>query len=145
MRDEKEERKKQARSNKQTRQSNTAHPRQSLFLEKYMYTDMYIHVHVANNVYTFRLGRYGNLVSGDYKSHVDEFLSTPHSLTEFSVEIEKLRSISSEISGLDDVAFFDMVRLECSDIKTSLLTSASELLTQLVQQLARDHVEDSMR
>ena len=34
MRDEKEERKKQARSNKQTRQSNTAHPRQLLFLEK---------------------------------------------------------------------------------------------------------------
>ena len=34
MRDEKEEQKKQARSNKQTRQSNTAHPRQSLFLEK---------------------------------------------------------------------------------------------------------------
>ena len=34
MRDEKEERKKQAKSNKQTRQSNTAHPRQSLFLEK---------------------------------------------------------------------------------------------------------------
>ena len=34
MRDEKEERKKQARSNKQTRQSNTEHPRQSLFLEK---------------------------------------------------------------------------------------------------------------
>ena len=34
MRDEKEERMKQARSNKQTRQSNTAHPRQSLFLRK---------------------------------------------------------------------------------------------------------------
>ena len=34
MRDEKEERKKQARSNKQTRQRNTAHPRQSLFIEK---------------------------------------------------------------------------------------------------------------
>ena len=35
MRDEKEERKKQARSNKQTtRQSNTAHLRQSLFLRK---------------------------------------------------------------------------------------------------------------
>ena len=34
MRDEKEGRKKQARSNKQTRQSNTAHPRQSLFQRK---------------------------------------------------------------------------------------------------------------
>ena len=45
MRDEKEERKKQARSNKQTRQSNTAHPRQSLFLEKMscLRWDMYIH------------------------------------------------------------------------------------------------------
>ena len=32
MRDEKEGRKKQARSNKQTRQSNTAHPRQSRFV-----------------------------------------------------------------------------------------------------------------
>ena len=34
MRDEKEERRKQARSNKQTRQRNTAHPRQSLFPRK---------------------------------------------------------------------------------------------------------------
>ena len=42
MRDEKEGRKKQARSNKQTRQSNTAHPRQSLFLRKmsYVYTSV---------------------------------------------------------------------------------------------------------
>ena len=34
MRDEKERRKKQARSSKHTRQSNTVHPRQSLFLRK---------------------------------------------------------------------------------------------------------------
>ena len=48
MRDENEERKKQARSNKQTRQSNTAHPRQSLFLEKMscLRWDSNPHVHV---------------------------------------------------------------------------------------------------
>ena len=52
MRDEKEERKKQARSNKQTRQSNTAHSRQSLFL-KYMfvcnikYSCIWSHVHAS--------------------------------------------------------------------------------------------------
>ena len=46
MRDEKEERK-EASKVKQTRQSNTAHPRQSLFLEKmsYMYIYMNNHVH----------------------------------------------------------------------------------------------------
>ena len=38
MRDEKEERKKQARSNKQTRQGNTAHPRQSLWNEPNIYS-----------------------------------------------------------------------------------------------------------
>ena len=40
MRDEKEEKMKQARSNKQTRQSNTAHPR-----HMYMYTCMYLYIH----------------------------------------------------------------------------------------------------
>ena len=43
MRNEKEERTKQARSNNQTRQSNTAHPRQSLFLRKmYVTAKLYI-------------------------------------------------------------------------------------------------------
>ena len=37
-----DERKKQARSNKQTRQSNTAHPRQSLFLYMYMNNHVYV-------------------------------------------------------------------------------------------------------
>ena len=43
MRNEKEERTKQARSNNQTRQSNTAYPRQSLFLRKmYVTAKLYI-------------------------------------------------------------------------------------------------------
>ena len=42
MRDEKEERKKQARSNKQTRQSNTAHPRHASSHCIYMYMYMYL-------------------------------------------------------------------------------------------------------
>ena len=65
MRDEKEERKKQARSNKQTRQSNTAHPRQSLFLEKmsclgYMYMCMYMYVSQQrdNLEYTYTIYMY---------------------------------------------------------------------------------------
>ena len=57
--------KKQARSNKQTRQSNTAHPRQSLFLRKisclgwdsnmYMYMYMYI-VHVLRLTFFYGTG-----------------------------------------------------------------------------------------
>ena len=55
MRDEKEERKKQARSNKQTRQSNTAHPRQSLMHHKHLasweFTFLDFHVHTCIQYY----------------------------------------------------------------------------------------------
>ena len=49
MRDEKELRKKEASKVKQTRQSNTAHPRQSLFLRKMscLRWDMYMLSHVT--------------------------------------------------------------------------------------------------
>ena len=76
---------------------------------------------------------------------MNQFLSSPHSLAEFKEEIDKLRSLSSDISGLDDVIFFDMVQLDCSDIKTGLLKRASDLLSQLVQQLASDHYSESQR
>ena len=47
MRDEKEEIKKQARSNKQTRQSNTAHPRQS---EKNEHVHVYMYMNAKVNI-----------------------------------------------------------------------------------------------
>ena len=67
MRDEKEARKKQARSNKQTRQSNTAHPRQSLFRaasggtrthdtlysrQSALPTELHVHVHHGRYIYS---------------------------------------------------------------------------------------------
>lgn len=76
---------------------------------------------------------------------MDQFLSSPHTLAEFRDEIDKLRSLCTEISGLDDVVFFDMVQLDCTDIKTGLLRRANELLSQLVQQLASDHFSESQR
>ena len=91
------------------------------------------------------LGCYDNLVSGGYQSDVEVFLSSPHSLSEFRGEIEKLRTLISEISGLDDVVFFEMVQLDCSDVKTGLLRRAGELLQLLVQQLAANHIADSQR
>ena len=76
---------------------------------------------------------------------MEEFLSSPRSLSEFKGEIEKLRDVISEITGLDDMVFFDMVQLDCSDIKTGLLSHANEFLSQLVHQLASDHVSDGQR
>ena len=52
MRDEKEERKKQVRSNKQTKQSNTAYPRQSLFLH------VHVHVYKINSALSYHISLY---------------------------------------------------------------------------------------
>ena len=90
-------------------------------------------------------GRYDNLISGEYQSHVDTFLSSSHTLAEFQEEIEALRKLSSEISSLDDVVFYDMVQLECSDIKTALLQSVNDLMIRLIEQLASDHCNDNLR
>ena len=56
MRDEKEGRKKQARSNKQTGQSNTAHPRQSLFLDRALYQLSYMYVKFPCTVHVLKSG-----------------------------------------------------------------------------------------
>ena len=54
MRDEKEERKKQARANKLTRQSNTAHPRQ------YMYTRIWANI-IIKPYLEHNITHYGNM------------------------------------------------------------------------------------
>ena len=71
-------RKKQARSNKQTRQSNTAHPRQSLFLEKMsclgwdsnpghsMYMDTHTHQHCIINLHSIVRSISTSLTSAEY-------------------------------------------------------------------------------
>lgn len=73
------------------------------------------------------------------------FLSSSHTLSEFEPEIEKLRGLVSDISGLDDVLFYDMIQLDCSDVKTGLLRRAEDLLSLLVHQLATDHITDNQR
>ena len=69
--------------------------------------------------------------------------SGPHPLEEFKREIDSLRSISTEISGMDDIVFFDMFELDCQDIKRGLLSRANDLKSRLVQQLANDHLMES--
>ena len=90
-------------------------------------------------------GCYDNLVTGGYQTEVESFLSCPHTLSEFQTEIERLRNLISDITALDDIVFLDMVQLDCSDIKSGLLRRAGELLDQLVEQLAADHISENQR
>ena len=110
MRDEKEERKKQARSNKQTRQSNTAHPRQSLFLEHVQVHNT--HVGIQCTCMYMTTIRSSCTYRTDLVSPLDETAdvgSTLFSVWLLPVHVEQLpthtqrRTIKHLLSGIHDV------------------------------------------
>ena len=60
-------------------------------------------------------------------------------------EIEKFRSLAREINSLPTVAHFDMVQLDCDDLKRGLATKANRFADQLLQRLAEEHRAENRR
>ena len=50
-----------------------------------------------------------------------------------------------EISGLDNVVMYDMVKLECDDIKQGLSACANGFSDLLLNNLVTTHMEDNQR
>ena len=50
-----------------------------------------------------------------------------------------------EISGLDNVLMYDMVKLECDDIKQGLIACANRFSDLLLDNLVTTHMEDNQR
>ena len=50
-----------------------------------------------------------------------------------------------EISGLDNVLMYDMVKLECDDIKQGLAACANRFSDLLLDNLVATHMEDNQR
>ena len=73
------------------------------------------------------------------------YLESDHTLHEYKEKIDYYRSVTREISGLDDVLIFQMFRLECHDIKHGLSTLAQKMVSRLVGQLAKKHIEENKR
>lgn len=60
-------------------------------------------------------------------------------------EIEKFRSLARDINSLPTVAHFDMVQLDCDDLKRGLATKANRFADQLLQRLAEEHRAENRR
>ena len=68
-----------------------------------------------------------------------------HTLAEYKDTIQYYRDLSREITGLDDVVWFDMFQLECHDIKHGLNEIVQNLTLMLVKQLAENHMSENAR
>ena len=53
--------------------------------------------------------------------------------------------MAGEISGLDNVIMYDMVKLECDDIKKGLMDCANGFSDLLLDNLVTTHMEDNQR
>ena len=60
-------------------------------------------------------------------------------------EIQQFRSLAREISSLPTVAHFDMVQLDCDDLKRGLAAKANRFADQLLQRLAEEHRDENKR
>ncbi|XP_020624937.1 dynein heavy chain 12, axonemal-like [Orbicella faveolata] len=95
--------------------------------------------------YLHSFDKYGALVTGEAAEHVKQFISSECSFEDYTQEIEKFRSLAREINSLPTVAHFDMVQLDCDDLKRGLATKANRFADQLLQRLAEEHRAENRR
>lgn len=54
-------------------------------------------------------------------------------------QIEKYRALASEIMGLPSIEHYDMIRLDCEDLKRGLAEAARGLADELLSRVSADH------
>jgi len=60
-------------------------------------------------------------------------------------QVEWFRALSQEISGLPSLIHFDMVRLDCEELKQSLAKKAKTLSEIIVGKLVSSHHQSSLQ
>ncbi|KAG1961895.1 dynein heavy chain 12, axonemal [Pimephales promelas] len=88
---------------------------------------------------------YDWLVNGTAQSQVEKLIEEEHSFDEYTKQVEWFRALSQEISGLPSLIHFDMVRLDCEELKQSLAKKAKTLSEIIVGKLVSSHHQSSLQ
>lgn len=86
---------------------------------------------------------YSFLVNGEAAADIEKFMAEEHSFEEYCTLIEKFRTITQEINDLDNVIHFDMVKVDCDDLKRALMEYARKHADTLLTRLSKDHRDDN--
>ncbi|XP_052396332.1 dynein axonemal heavy chain 12 [Carassius gibelio] len=87
---------------------------------------------------------YDWLVNGTAQAQVEKLLEEEHSFDEYTKQVERFRDLSQEISGLPSLMHFDMVRLDCEELKQGLAKKANTLSETIVGKLVSSHRQCSL-
>ncbi|XP_046853911.1 dynein axonemal heavy chain 7-like isoform X3 [Xenia sp. Carnegie-2017] len=84
------------------------------------------------------------LVSGEAKSSIEKFLDADHTFEDYTNEIEVYRNLARQVSMLPNIVSFDMVELNCDDLKRGLASKSHSFAEQLLKRLATNHRNKSL-
>nr|XP_026690532.1 dynein heavy chain 12, axonemal isoform X1 [Ciona intestinalis] len=91
----------------------------------------------------FFVEKYSYLVNGEAASKIESFMAEEHSFQDYCEYIEKFSAVAKEIISLDSIIHFDMIQLNCEDIKRGLVEFARKHIDTLLERLTKDHREDN--
>jgi dynein heavy chain len=83
--------------------------------------------------------KYRFLINGEAEASVKSFIDSEHSLEDYIQEIEKFKLLYSELSGLTSSVYFNMIELNCRDLRDGLVKRAQDFADHLLSHLAQIH------
>ncbi|KAK6177269.1 hypothetical protein SNE40_015399 [Patella caerulea] len=82
---------------------------------------------------------YDYIVNGEALKEIHAYMAEEHSFDEYTEYIERFRNLAGEIMGLPSIEHFDMIRLNCEDLKLGLAKAARGLADELLSRVSADH------
>ncbi|XP_052780138.1 dynein axonemal heavy chain 12-like isoform X1 [Mya arenaria] len=83
--------------------------------------------------------RYDYIVNGEAMAEIHKWMEIEHSFAEYTEQIDKYRNLAKEIMGLPSIEHFDMIRLDCEDLKRGLAEGSRNLANELLRRVSDDH------
>ncbi|CAH8626732.1 unnamed protein product [Dicrocoelium dendriticum] len=81
---------------------------------------------------------YSFLLDGSEAKRVDEFLNSEQEFRAYCEYTEKLHSIGHEVMTLQNAEYFDLIRLDCEDVKVGLSKECRRLANSLLERIVFD-------
>ncbi|XP_017568229.2 dynein heavy chain 12, axonemal isoform X1 [Pygocentrus nattereri] len=88
---------------------------------------------------------YDWLVNGTAQAEVEKFMQEEHSFDRYTQQVEEFQALYQEISSLQSVVHFDMIRLDCEELKQGLAKKVKTFAQILLERLINMHREHCLQ
>uniref|UniRef100_A0A0L8HIS0 Uncharacterized protein n=1 Tax=Octopus bimaculoides TaxID=37653 RepID=A0A0L8HIS0_OCTBM len=96
-----------------------------------------------NQLHSF-VNEYGYMVDGTASVQIEEFISQDKSFEEYIEYIGHFQNVAYKILGLPRIKQFDMIQLDCEDLKLGLVKVARAHAETLLYKVAADHRKENL-